>query len=373
MTEAGPIMNSSNDRKGSRRAGRARQILRFLAGVLTAPVVLGGCSAVPGWADPTDWFAEDKAPTGVGMSQDQPGYMQSASFPNLASVPDTVPAVTAYEARTRIQESLAADRVNAEYSGERLVGASPSGPSAGNASASSRRMALVQTARVQQATRPPRVPKPPAYVPTTLETQAGVAAAPSAARSQSAGPAGVPPAPPIAAELIAPAASSPSPAWPQTAQTPAPVPAARPQLRFPQFQGPQFQENITAVAARPPALVGTQLVGVIYFGHGSARLDANDRGVLRDIVALQRQRGGVIRVVGHASALTGVVDQIRHRITNFEVSLKRANTVAAEIVALGAAKDKVRAEAKGDSQPVFHEFMATGEAGNRRAEIFLEF
>jgi flagellar motor protein MotB len=29
------------------------------------------------------------------------------------------------------------------------------------------------------------------------------------------------------------------------------------------------------------------------------------------------------------------------------------------------------AEARADNQPVFHEFMPTGEAGNRRAEIYL--
>ncbi len=94
--------------------------------------------------------------------------------------------------------------------------------------------------------------------------------------------------------------------------------------------------------------------------------------MLSEVVALQRQRGGTIRVVGHASAHTEVVDQIKHRLANFEMSLKRANAVAAGLVALGAAKDQVRAEAKGDAQPIFHEFMPTGEAGNRRTEIFLE-
>ena len=117
---------------------------------------------------------------------------------------------------------------------------------------------------------------------------------------------------------------------------------------------------------------GAQLVAVIYFGHSSSRLDGTDRAVLGDIAALHRQRGGTIRVVGHASAHTGVTDQIAHNLANFEMSLKRANAVAAALVALGVAKDSVRAEARGDSQPVYHEFMTTGQAGNRRAEIFLE-
>ena len=149
------------------------------------------------------------------------------------------------------------------------------------------------------------------------------------------------------------------------------------QLRFPQFQNAQTPVAAAPVMAAPPlaalpAASGAQLVAVVYFAHSSSRIDGNDRGVLRDIVALHRQRGGVIRVVGHASAHTGVTDQITHNLANFEMSLKRANAVAAVLVALGLSKDEVRAEARGDNQPVYHEFMTTGEAGNRRVEIFLE-
>ncbi len=331
---------------------------QLLTGLLALPLVLGGCSVVPDWADPTDWFAADPVPTKVGLSQGQAGYMQSASFPNLASVPDTAPKVTSRAARAQIQNSLAADRANAQYTGERLVGGSPS-PGA----TSSVQPSPVQPAPVQQAAGQLRVPKPPA--------------------PGSAAIAGAPPVPQIAGNLIGQeqAPSAPEPARNQVAQSA----AGQAQLRFPQFQGPQFQgtqfqapqfqapqfQGGAAVAPRLAAL-GAQLVAVIYFSHSSAQIDAKDRGVLREVVALQRQRGGTIRVVGHASAHTGVVDQIEHRLANFEVSLKRANAVAAGLVALGAAKGEVRAEARGDAQPIFHEFMPTGEAGNRRTEIFLE-
>ncbi len=357
MTEAGPIMNLADDRTATRRAGRARRITHLLAGLLAMPLVLGGCSAVPDWADPSDWFAADQAPTKVGLTQGRAGYMQSASFPNLASVPDTAPRVTPRATRAQILNSLAADRANAEYSGERLVGAPTSGsPSLGAA-------ANVQPARVQQATRQLRVPKPPAPA-QVLTVPRTVAPAPG-----SAAIAGAPPVPRIAGDLIGQgqAPSSLAPARSQVAQSA----AGQTQLRFPQFQGPQVQGSGAAVAPRLAAF-GAELVAVIYFGHGSAQLDASDRGVLREVVALHRQRGGTIRVIGHASAHTEVVDQIGHRIANFEMSSMRANAVAAGLVALGAARDKVRAEAKGDAQPVFHEFMPTGEAGNRRTEIFLE-
>ncbi|MCH8926801.1 MAG: hypothetical protein IH924_11825, partial [Proteobacteria bacterium] len=117
---------TADDRTATRRAGRARRITHLLTGLLALPLVLGGCSAVPDWADPTDWFAEDQAPTKVGLSQGQAGYLQSTSFPNLASVPDSAPKVTPRATRVQILNSLAADRANAQYSGERLVGAPPS-------------------------------------------------------------------------------------------------------------------------------------------------------------------------------------------------------------------------------------------------------
>ncbi len=364
MTAAGPSWTLAVDRGAARCAGRARRITHLLTGLLALPLVLGGCSAVPDWADPTDWFAADRAPTKVGLSQGQAGYMQSASFPNLASVPDTAPRVTPRAVRVQIQNSLAADRANAQYSGERLVGAPPSGSPSLGATAPVSQAAPVQPAPVQQAARQLRVPTPPR------------AAAPAPG---SAATAGAPPVPRIAGDLVGQGQvpSAPAPARSQVAQSA----AGQAQLRFrqfqgtqfqaPQFQGPQFEGGGAAVAPRLAAL-GAQLVAVIYFGHSSAQLDASDRGVLGEVVALQRQRGGTIRVVGHASARTGVVDQIGHRLANFEMSLKRANAVAAGLVALGAAKNEVRAEARGDAQPVFHEFMPTGEAGNRRAEIFLE-
>ncbi len=357
MTEAGPIMNLADDRTATRRAGGARRITHLLAGLLAMPLVLGGCSAVPDWADPSDWFAEDQAPIKVGLIQGQAGYMQSASFPNLASVPDSAPRVTPRATRVQIQNSLAADRANAEYSGERLVGAPPSGsPSLGAT-------APVQPAPGQQAARQLRVPKPPAQAQVPTVPRAAAPAPGSAATADA------PPVPRIAGDLVGPGQvpSLPAPARSQVAQSA----AGQAQLRFPQFEGAQFQGGGAAVAPRLAAL-GAQLVAVIYFGHGSAQLDASDRGVLSEVVALHRQRGGTIRVIGHASAHTGVVDQIKHRLANFEMSLKRANAVAAGLVALGAAKDELRAEARGDAQPVFHEFMPTGEAGNRRTEIFLE-
>ncbi len=117
---------------------------------------------------------------------------------------------------------------------------------------------------------------------------------------------------------------------------------------------------------------GGQLAAIIFFGHGSAELDGRDRGVLRDLAALHRQRGGSLRIVGHASSRTRNTTPDEHQIANFDMSLARAESVQAALLDLGVAPEAVRAEAVGDAEPVYHEFMPSGEAGNRRVEIFLE-
>ena len=80
----------------------------------------------------------------------------------------------------------------------------------------------------------------------------------------------------------------------------------------------------------------------------------------------------MVRVIGHASAHTATVDPVEHRVANLEISQRRADAVANALTRLGLRRDKLVVEARSDTQPVYHEFMATGEAGNQRAEIFLE-
>lgn len=117
---------------------------------------------------------------------------------------------------------------------------------------------------------------------------------------------------------------------------------------------------------------GGQLAAIIFFGHGSAELDGRDRGVLRDLAALHRQRGGRLRIVGHASSRTRNTTPDEHQIANFDMSLARAESVQEALLDLGVAPDALQVEAVGDAEPVYHEFMPSGEAGNRRVEIFLE-
>ena len=120
-----------------------------------------------------------------------------------------------------------------------------------------------------------------------------------------------------------------------------------------------------------PLPSGSTRVATIQFPNGSAALSSHDRKILSDVARLQKQSNGVIRIVGHASLRTRNMDPSQHAITNLKVSEKRANRVANILRQMGVSSNQVLVAAVGDNEPVFLEVMPSGEAGNRRAEIYL--
>lgn len=126
-------------------------------------------------------------------------------------------------------------------------------------------------------------------------------------------------------------------------------------------------------AYNPNGASVSSLVATIQFGDGSASLNGQDRQILRQVVSLQRQYGGALRVVGHASSRTADMSWDRHDRANEAISQARAKAVGKALVALGVPRGQLYAGAVGDSQPIYQEVMPAGEAGNRRAEIYLDY
>ena len=215
---------------------------------------------------------------------------------------------------------------------------------------------LQQQARAQMAALPQAVPAVP---------QPGYPVFPP----QAPAPLPAPVLPVTPAYPQQPPGQPPAPSYPQVA---AAYPPASPTPGAEPLGGDGFSAAQSAPGSASGAPSG-QLVGLIYFGHGSSGLDDNDRQVLRQIAAIQAQAGGrPIRVVGHASSRTSVVDPVKHRMANLAISKRRAESVAKEFMRLGLSQGQVSVVARADSQPVYHEFMPTGEAGNRRVEIFIQ-
>ena len=118
---------------------------------------------------------------------------------------------------------------------------------------------------------------------------------------------------------------------------------------------------------------GTPQAVVLFPGDGTA-VTAAARSQIHAAVVAFRQRGGTgfIKVVGHSSSRTANMPVEKHLMEIFAKSQARANAVAREIIREGVPASHVLVEAVGDSQPVYYESMPQGEAGNRRAEIFLQ-
>jgi flagellar motor protein MotB len=88
------------------------------------------------------------------------------------------------------------------------------------------------------------------------------------------------------------------------------------------------------------------------------------------VVSAQRQNNADVVVIGHASGRTQQLDKVEHELANFRISLARANRVASQLIAMGVDPQKVQVEAFADDSQLFSETMPSGEAGNRRAEIY---
>lgn len=119
---------------------------------------------------------------------------------------------------------------------------------------------------------------------------------------------------------------------------------------------------------------GVPPTAVIYFPGDSTGLPAAASAKVRDAVAAFKASGGTatIKVVGHASSRTPDMSVERHLEVIFQKSQARANAVAQALIKAGVPADRVQVEAVGDSQPIYYESMPKGEAGNRRAEIFVQ-
>ncbi|OEJ68064.1 hypothetical protein BEN30_07320 [Magnetovibrio blakemorei] len=119
------------------------------------------------------------------------------------------------------------------------------------------------------------------------------------------------------------------------------------------------------------AVNGMLRVATIHFANNAANLDQRDRSILGAVIQLQKERGGRVVVVGHASARTKDMDYIKHQMVNFEISMNRAGAIGTALRNLGLSDQSLEVQAVSDTQPLYMEVMPSGEASNRRVEIYL--
>lgn len=272
---------------------------------------------------------------------------EDSDTPSLTSVPSR-PAAGSSSVRDRVVEGLIADRNNARYTDEAI--------------------------RLQGSTRPADAPQAasapadPAPAPTPPPAPAQIAVTP-------------PPAPPAPRPTPAPSSSTSSASTRITASSPqvaaAPAPSFQSSYAAPQpsSSSPSVIVDTSAIGGGGYVPVSAQIsreaqVASIQFGHSSSRLGARDRQVINAVASAYRT-GGRLLVVGHASSRTAQMPKNRHEVANFNVSFARANAVAQALIGAGVSPERVTVEAVSDDLPIYSESMPTGEAGNRRAEIFV--
>lgn len=128
----------------------------------------------------------------------------------------------------------------------------------------------------------------------------------------------------------------------------------------------------TQTASEGGALDSEEIVAVIYFGSGSSALGPNERQILADVAKLQQREGRPLKVIGHSSRGAVADDDTAAHDDNLRLSEMRAEEVARTLVSLGVTPSELFYSAAGDTAPLYAETTASGKAGNRRAEIFLE-
>ncbi len=387
----------------------------FFAPVVSAAVLfaaVGGCSRVPDAVNPVQWYKntteffageDDQKPAATETDQKQstlaadrgkppPGADQPA--PNLGSFPDR-PPVTRAEQRRLADQGLVSDRGARRYSaetvprqGEPLDALAPGVEAAMPDVPAPPPLPTVSAAPPPMAA--PAAP-PPSAVPSAL---VAAAPAPPPAAAVPPPPVSAPPPGRVRESLQARLARLPPAPAPPPANVLAPAPfetmvissagvelAAAPLLASQPVVSPAPRARSTsrrkggasrfgqARGALPP---GAIKVATILVPKGSAELDARDRRILGDVFRLHRQRGGKLRVIGHASHHTRNLDPVKHKMVNHRISVARADSVARELIRRGVRADDISVDARADSEPIYYEIMPSGEAGNRRAEIYFE-
>ena len=318
--------------------------------------------------NPVKWFESDDA----ANSEPKPIPGEDGDYPAIGAVPDRPEEPAIKREYMQLADVLAADRENALYTDEVIRREAP----------------------------PVRVitPPDPAQAPAEPPTASGITSPPESAPQPVPQPAPVPQAAPQPAPQPAPApqpvqapqpapAPSPSPSQTQTAQVApqvAPQPAPAPQPLTPSQSSapapasapppsPDVAQSAPAAAATAAA-TRTQMIATIYFPSGGARLTERDREILTQVAGIySRDNGKRVVIVGHSSRSGASGDESQQALVNYKVSLDRAAAVGQALVSAGIPINQIVVDARGSKELKYSEETPAGEAGNRRAEVFLQY
>lgn len=355
--------------------------------LVLAPLTVAGCSTIEEYTPDLDWFDDDE----TAADTQAPGG--DREYPSVADTPAELQA-SAEEERATVAQGLRADNARARYAADSIrrqgdlpedLPAALAPPSAGAPAPAAAPAMPVARAPMAQAPMAAAAPAPLSTDPAKPAEPTQTAAAPAEVHpmpwlgprpqplqvvtSEEQAGAVLPARPGGALEAgygIYDPMSGGSVVVSSTGVVPAPA-------MYGSAEATRLGTMSVADRLAPPVPGNAQRIATIQFQNGSARLSGLDRKILAQVVQLHKRQGGVVRVVGHASSRTRDMDPVRHKMVNLDVSVARADAVAKELVRLGAQADRVQTAAVADRDPVFYEVMPSGEAGNRRTEIYFVY
>ena len=383
----------ANTKVNSARTGS----LRVAVSAVLLSVMLGGCSSVPDVVNPvkwyektTDFFSGDNQ--AAVTASNEPGGNQGLSADPAAPAPAPTAQVAA------APSGLSADQPSGNYASPPIERqGAPSDVLRPQVAGQMPDGAPVPAAQPTMPVMAAPVAPPAAMAPTSPSVSSQMASAPPSAPLMPSSPTAMPerpasmsmadaPPPPV---FNAPAnavgalggddfgtvvinssgmdsmPSQPTPRFEMGAQTAQTTSGSASSAMFPE----PGTTTSGQVAMAAPA--GMTRVATIHFANNSSLLDARDRSILGAVIQLQKERGGQVVVVGHASSRTRDMDYIAHQMVNFEVSMERAATIGNVLKDMGLSGEQLEVQAVSDTTPLYLEVMPSGEAGNRRVEIYL--
>jgi len=342
--------------------GENRLQFVFRVVLLGLVLFLGGCEAVKNAAVTVTERVDNLF--GQTEETEQLSGQDDGAYPDLGSVPASGPTVSSQAQLKSATDGLVADREKAEYT-EQVARSEPINV-----------RPLDETRSVPDGAGMTPVVPAAVSVPAAPSVQSAAGRASLAERLGAAPP----PPPPMSAS------GSPPPPPPSTVI----APAAASEAMSTSTLNPAVSSNTTSSSADPSSTQMASLpnslnnyapgvfsvsshVATIQFESGSAQLTSKDRSALEAVLKLREEYGGLIRVIGHASSRTRDLDPMKHKLVNFRISMLRANAVAAELLRKGLAAKNLSVGAVSDSEPVYFEVMPSGDEGNQRAEIYLDY
>ena len=113
-------------------------------------------------------------------------------------------------------------------------------------------------------------------------------------------------------------------------------------------------------------------VATINFYSGSSQVDGSGLRKIKKIATIAKEREAKIKIVGHASKRTRDMPLAKHKLVNFNISDRRAQSVADIFIKKhNFPSSNLITEAVSDTKPLFKENMPAGTKANQRTEIFL--